>query len=83
MKTVTPKQFLLYVLDSARNLYNDATNDVDLYSLDVAIKLADKVISLHGLNTPIDIEEWKNHIITGESCFLDCAIEYFKFYTRS
>ena len=77
MKQVTPKQFLLHVLDSARNLYNDATNDVDLYSLDIAIKLADKVISLHGFNTPIDIEEWENYIITGESCFLDCAIEYF------
>lgn len=77
MKQVTPKQLLLYVLDSARNLYNDATNELDLYSLDVAIKLTDKVISLHGINTPIDIEEWENYIITGESCFLDCAIEYF------
>ena len=61
MKQVTPKQLLLYVLDSARNLYNDATIELDLYSLDVAIKLADKVISLHGLNTPIDIEEWENY----------------------
>lgn len=77
MKKVTPKQLLLFVLNSAHNLYNDATNELDLYSLDVAIKLTDKVISLHGLNTPIDIEEWENYIIIGESCFLDCAIEYF------
>ena len=65
MKQVTPKQILLFVLDAAHNLYDDATNELDLYSLDVAITLADKVISLHGLNTPIDIEEWKNYIITG------------------
>lgn len=80
MKKVTPKQLLLYVLNSAHNLYDNATNEIDLYSLDVAIKLIKEVISKHSLNTPIDIEAWKDYIITGESCFLDCAIEYFETY---
>lgn len=79
MKTVTPKQLLIYVLNSAHNLYDNATNEIDLYSLDVAIQLIDDVISKHGLNTPVTIETWNDHIIIGESCFLDCAIEYFKF----
>jgi hypothetical protein len=80
MKKVTPKQILLYALDAAHELYEDANYDIDIFSLQVAIESIDKIIAEKGLNTPIDIEAWKDYIITGESCFLDCAIEYFETY---